>query len=93
METISLNADQLPIDATPEHLTWRVETSGEFIDFTLRNGKFECERFDAQFDENEPEPEAVKISLRVAVQLAQPHIRGDFYNPNTEQFVGLWVTN
>ena len=96
MTTINLNVSQLPIDGNPAATTWRVEMNDNFLDFTLRNGRMTVEMNTYIFpDEDiaglENEYETAGIDLRTAAEMAARHIRGDFYNPNTQRFVGLFV--
>ena len=96
MTTLHLNASQLPIDGDPAATTWRVEMNDNFLDFTLSNGKMTVEMNTYVFpDEDipglEPEYTTARIDLRTAAFMAARHIRGDFYNPNTNKFVGLFV--
>ena len=103
MTTLQLHASQLPIDGDPAATTWRVETNDGDLDFTLTapmlpslsfGGKMTAELTEVPFSEDDWDNlKSRTLSLRKAAELAvkSGNIRGDFYNPNTKRFVGLFV--
>lgn len=88
---MKLNASQLPISATDQEITFRDETSnGEFIDMTFSGDGTRFIR--AEISDGEPESDWTPIKLRDAVPMLQTVKRyGDWYNPNTERFLGFWT--
>ena len=87
MTTLQLHASQLPVDATPNRTVWRVETNDGDLDFTYIDNKYITAELFGYDDLATPLP------LRTAAKLAikSGNIHGDFYNPNTNRFVGLFV--
>ena len=97
MKTINLHVSQMPEIATPEEITYRDEVVGtnEVIDMTFSGdgSRFiRAEIFTDRMSEDEPEPEVRPIKLRDAVPMLQSIARhGDYWNPNTERWLGFWV--
>ena len=94
MTTLQLHASQLPIDGHVDRTIWRVEMNNNYLDFILINGKMTVEMQTAlPWDDMDVEPEYIttSIPLSLAAELAVKYICGDFYNPNTNRFVGLFV--
>ena len=95
MKTISLHASQLPITATSKEITFRDEVGTEIIDMTFSGdgSRFiRAEIFTDRMSEDEPESEIRPLKLRDAIPMLQKVKRhGDWWNPNTERFLGFWV--
>ena len=92
---MELHASQLPITATPEYIMFRDEVGTEIIDmfFSGDGARFIRARiFTDRISEEEPEGEMRPLKLRDAVPMLQKVKRhGDWWNPNTERFIGFWV--
>ena len=95
MKTISLHASQLPITATSKEITFRDEVGTEIIDmsFSGDGSRFiRAEIFSDRVSYDEPEGDPEPIKFRDAVPLLQERKRhGDWWNPNTERYLGFWV--
>ena len=97
MKTINLHVSQMPEIATPEEITYRDEVVGtnEVIDMTFSGdgSRFiRAEIFTDRMSEDEPESEVRPLKLRDAVPMLQSIKRhGDWWNPNTERYLGFWV--
>ena len=94
MKTISLHASQLPIIATPEEITFRDEVGNEIIDTTFSGdgSRFIRAEIFEDFDPENQEADVRPLKLRDAVPMLQSVKRhGDWWNPNTERFLGFWV--
>ena len=94
-QTINLHASQLPISATPEEITFRDEVGDEIIDMTFSGdgSRFIRAEIFEDFDpDDQVDPEVRPIKLRDAVPMLQSIKRhGDWWNPNTERYLGFWV--
>jgi hypothetical protein len=95
MKTINLHVSQMPITVTPEEITYRDEVGNEIIDMTFSGdgSRFiRAEIFTDRMSEDEPESESRPLKLRDAVPMLQSVKRhGDWWNPNTERFIGFFV--
>jgi hypothetical protein len=90
MRTINLHVSQLPIIATEEEITFRDEVGADIIDITFSGDGTRFIR--AEIGENEPENSMQPIKMREAIPLLQSIERhGDWYNPNTNRYLGFWV--
>jgi hypothetical protein len=94
-QTINLHVSQIPEIATPEEITYRDEVGNEIIDMTFSGdgSRFiRAEIFTDRMSEDEPESEVRPLKLRDAVPMLQSIKRhGDWWNPNTERYLGFWV--
>jgi len=94
-KTRNLHASQMPITATLNEITYRDEVGDEVIDMTFSadGSRFiRAEIFTDRMSEDEPESEIRPLKLRDAVPMLQSVKRhGDWYNPNTERYLGFWV--
>ena len=94
-QTINLHVSQIPEIATPEEITYRDEVGNEIIDMTFSGdgSRFiRAEIFTDRMSEDEPESEVRPLKLRDAVPMLQSIERhGDWWNPNTERYLGFWV--
>ena len=93
MTTYTMNASQLPIDSTPERVIWRVDINDYDLDFTLENGKITVEMNEIPFSEEDFQRDDLTsevLSLSDGAEMAAPFIDGDFFNPNTGRYVGLF---
>ena len=94
-QTINLHASQLPISATPEEITFRDEVGDEIIDMTFSGdgSRFIRAEIFEDFDpDDQVDPEVRPIKLRDAVPMLQSIKRhGDWWNSNTERWLGFWV--
>jgi hypothetical protein len=81
--------------ATEEEITFRDEVGEDIIDvtFSADGSRFiRAEIFKDRISEDEPESEVRPIKLRDAIPLLQSIKRhGDWYNPNTNRYLGFWV--
>ena len=95
MKTINLHVSQIPQTVTPEEITYRDEVGDEIIDMTFSGdgSRFiRAEIFTDRMSEDEPESESRPLKLRDAVPMLQSVKRhGDWWNPNTERFLGFFV--
>jgi hypothetical protein len=99
MKTINLHVSQIPMTVTPEEITFRDEVTWKGIEhildmtFSGDGSRFiRAEIFSDRVSEDEPEGDPEPIKFRDAVPLLQERKRhGDWYNPNTERFLGFWV--
>lgn len=98
MKTISLHASQLPIIATSKEITFRDEVGTEIIDMTFSGdgSRFiRAEIFEDDFDPEDQDDwskDVRPLKLRDAIPMLQKVKRhGDWWNPNTERYLGFWV--
>ena len=99
MKTINLHVSQMPIIASAKEITYRDEVTWKGIEhildmtFSGDGSRFiRAEIFTDRISEDDPEVEAEPIKLRDAVPILQSVKRhGDWWNPNTERFLGFWV--
>ena len=92
MKTIKLHASQVPQTATKEEITFSDEVGQEVILMTFSGDGTRFVR--AEIFEDDPDSEIRPLKLRDAVPMLQSVERhGDWWNPNTEKFLGFWVKN
>ena len=90
MRTLNLHVSQLPITATEAEITFRDEVGENIIDITFSGDGTRFVR--AEIGLNEPENDMQPIKMREAIPLLQKIKRhGDWYNPNTNRYLGFWV--
>ena len=92
MKTINLNASQLPVDASPSRIVWRVETYGDDIHFILEGKTLTAEAHEVPQTEEDFQRDlrVEKLPLLKAAELVAPYIDGDFWNTNNNRFLGLF---
>lgn len=94
MPTIALNASQLPIDGDPRRTVWKVELDQDDLHFILIDGKLTARLLEVPQTEEDFARDDLRdevIDLREAAELAAPRINGDFWNTNTDRFLGLFT--
>jgi hypothetical protein len=102
MKTISLHISQVPSDVTPEEITFRDEVgfneiltttfSGDGTRFIRAEIYAEPTGPDAEILLENFQPDCRPLKLSEAVTLLQSTKRyGDWWNPNTERFLGFWT--
>ena len=93
--SLNLHVSQMPTTATLNEITYRDEVGNEIIDMTFSGdgSRFiRAEIFTDRMSEDEPESESRPLLFVHAVQLLQSVQRaGDWWNPNTERYLGFWV--
>jgi hypothetical protein len=99
-KTIKLHVTQLPETVTPKEITFRDVIDHEIILTTFSgDGSYfiraEIYEDDCPFNPQDQEdwtPGIRSLKLRDAVPLLQSIERhGDWWNPNTERFLGFWI--